>query len=66
MRRSTWVPFEPPAFNHTPGMVGDLHWREHTAADAFVTFALIPDGTMDSAKMAAVSQSPTVIGVVAL
>jgi hypothetical protein len=64
------------SFNHTPGMVGDLqhwqydtfkaHWRGHNAADAFVTFALIPDGTMDSAKMAAVPQSPTVKGVIAL
>ncbi len=53
------------SFDHTPGMVGDLepwqfdtfkaHWRVRTIEDAFVTFALNPDGTIDSAKMAAVS-----------
>jgi CubicO group peptidase (beta-lactamase class C family) len=53
------------SFDHTPTMVGDLqhwqhdtfkaHWRVHTIEDAFVTFALNPDGTIDSAKMAAVS-----------
>ncbi len=52
-------------FDHTPGMVGDLqhwqydtfkaHWRVRTIEDAFVTFSLNPDGTIDSAKMAAVS-----------
>lgn len=52
-------------FDHTPGMVGDLqpwqydtfkaHWRTRTIEDAFVTFTLNPDGTIDSAKMAAVS-----------
>jgi CubicO group peptidase (beta-lactamase class C family) len=53
------------AFDHTPSMIGDLqpwqhdtfkaHWRVRTIEDAFVTFALNPDGTIDSAKMAAVS-----------
>lgn len=53
------------SFDHTPGMVGDLqhwqydtfkaHWRTHTIEDAFVTFSLNPDGSIDSAKMAAVS-----------
>ena len=53
------------SFDHTPGMVGDLqhwqndtfkaHWRLRTIEDAFVTFSLNPDGSIDSAKMAAVS-----------
>jgi len=53
------------SFDHTPGMVGDLqhwqydtfkaHWRVRTIEDAFVTFALNPDGTVDSARMVAVS-----------
>jgi CubicO group peptidase (beta-lactamase class C family) len=53
------------SFVHTPGMVGDLehwqydtfkaHWRVRTIEDAFITFSLSPDGTIDSAKMAAVS-----------
>jgi len=52
-------------FDHTPTMIGDLqhwqydtfkvHWRVRTIEDAFVSFALTPDGTIDSAKMAAVS-----------
>ena len=52
-------------FDHTPTMVGDLqhwqydtfkaHWRDRTIEDAFVTFALKPDGTIESARMAAVS-----------
>jgi len=52
-------------FDHTPAMIGDLqhwqhdtfkaHWRDRTVEDAFVTFALNPDGTIDSARMAAVS-----------
>ena len=52
-------------FDHTPSMIGDLqhwqyntfkaHWRDHTIEDAFVTFTLNPDGTIDSARMAAVS-----------
>lgn len=53
------------SFDRTPGMVGDLqhwqhdtfkvHWRPHTIEDAFVTFSLKPDGSIDSAKMQAVS-----------
>jgi len=53
------------SFDHTPGMIGDLqpwqydtfkaHWRQRTIEDAFVTFALKPDGSIDSARMAAVS-----------
>ena len=53
------------SFDHTPGMVGDLehwqydtfkaHWRVRTIEDAFVTFSLNADGSVDSAKMAAVS-----------
>ena len=50
----------------TPGLVGDLqHWQHDTfiarwrdremRADAYVTFALNPDGTIDQAKMQAVS-----------
>jgi CubicO group peptidase (beta-lactamase class C family) len=52
-------------FDHTPTMIGDLqpwqhdtfkaHWRDRTIEDAFVTFALNPDGSIDHAKMAAVS-----------
>lgn len=53
------------SFDHTPTMVGDLqhwqqdtfkaHWRNRSIEDAFVTFALNPDGSIDHAKMAAVS-----------
>ena len=53
------------SFDHTPGMVGDLqhwqydtfkaHWRVRTIEDAFVTFSLNPDGSIDSARMAAAS-----------
>ena len=53
------------SFDHTPTMVGDLqhwqydtfktHWRTRTIEDAFITFALNPDGSIDSARMAAVS-----------
>ncbi len=52
-------------FDHSPTMIGDLqpwqhdtfkaHWRVRTIEDAFVTFALNPDGTIDNASMAAVS-----------
>lgn len=53
-------------FAHTPALVGDLvHWQHDTfvarwhdrelRADAFVTFALKPDGTIDQARMQAVS-----------
>lgn len=53
------------SFDHTPGMIGDLqhwqydtfkaHWRVRTIEDAFVTFSLNADGSIDNAKMAAVS-----------
>lgn len=53
------------SFDHTPTMVGDLehwqydtfrtHWRQHTIADAFVTFALKPDGSMEHFTMVPVS-----------
>jgi CubicO group peptidase (beta-lactamase class C family) len=52
-------------FDHTPTMIGDLqhwqhdtfkaHWRTRTIEDAFITFSLNPDGSIDSARMAAVS-----------
>ena len=53
-------------FSKTPSLVGDLeHWQHDTfivrwrdrelRADAYVTFALNPDGTIDQAKMRAVS-----------
>ena len=53
-------------FGHTPSLVGDLeHWQYDTfvvkwrdrelRADAYVTFALTPDGSIDQAKMKAVS-----------
>ena len=55
-------------FSHTPSLVGDLeHWQHDTfvarwrdrelRADAYVTFALNPDGSIDQAKMRAVSPS---------
>ena len=55
-------------FTKTPSLVGDLeHWQYDTfvarwrdrelRADAFVTFALNPDGSIDQAKMRAVSPS---------
>jgi CubicO group peptidase (beta-lactamase class C family) len=55
-------------FGHTPSLEGELqHWQYDTfiarwkdrelRADAFVTFALNPDGTVDQAKMRAVSPS---------
>jgi CubicO group peptidase (beta-lactamase class C family) len=53
------------SFDHTPGMIGDLqhwqydtfkaHWRVRTIEDAFVTYSLNPDGSIDSARLAAVS-----------
>src|SRR6202008_2891620 len=53
------------SFDHTPSMIGDLqhwqydtfkaHWRVRTIEDAFITFSLNADGTIASAKMAAVS-----------
>lgn len=50
----------------TPGMVGDLqHWQHDTfvarwrdrelRADAYVTFALNPDGSIDQVKLAPAS-----------
>jgi hypothetical protein len=53
-------------FSHTEELVGTLeHWQQDTfivkwdkrslLADAYVTFALKPDGTVDTVKMAAVS-----------
>lgn len=53
-------------FTHTPSLMGDLdHWQYDTfvarwrdrelRADAFVTFALNPDGSIDQVKMQAVS-----------
>jgi CubicO group peptidase (beta-lactamase class C family) len=53
-------------FTRTPSLIGDLvHWQYDTfvarwrdrelRADAFVTFSLNPDGTIDQAKMRAVS-----------
>jgi hypothetical protein len=53
-------------FTKTPALVGDLeHWQFDTfivgwhdrelRADAYVTFALNPDGTIDQVKMRAVS-----------
>jgi CubicO group peptidase (beta-lactamase class C family) len=53
-------------FSHTPSLVGDLeHWQYDTfiarwrdrelRADAYVTFALNPDGSIDQVKMRAVS-----------
>jgi CubicO group peptidase (beta-lactamase class C family) len=51
--------------DHTPNAVADLqhwqfdtfkaHWRDRTIEDAFVTFALDPDGTINHFTMAAVS-----------
>ena len=53
-------------FDHTPALVGDLeHWQYDTfvakwrdrelRADAFVTFSLNPDGSIDQVKLKAVS-----------
>jgi CubicO group peptidase (beta-lactamase class C family) len=55
-------------FSHSPALVGDLeHWQHDTfvarwrdrelRADAYVTFALNPDGSIDQARMRAVSSS---------
>jgi CubicO group peptidase (beta-lactamase class C family) len=53
------------SFDHTPKMVGDLqhwqydtfkaHWRERTIEDAFVTFSLKPDGSIQHFTMLPVS-----------
>ena len=52
-------------FSHSPAFVGDLrhwqydtfvaHWRTAHVEDAYVTFALHPDGTVEQFRMAAVS-----------
>jgi CubicO group peptidase (beta-lactamase class C family) len=52
-------------FDHTPAMVGELehwqydtfktHWRDRIIADAFVTFSLKADGSIDRFKMVPVS-----------
>ena len=53
-------------FGHTPQLVGDMvHWQHDTflvrwrdrelRADAYATFALNPDGTVDQLKMAPAS-----------
>jgi hypothetical protein len=53
-------------FNHTPGLVADMeHWQYDTFkarwrdrsldADAFVTFALNPDGKISQMKMVPIS-----------
>ena len=53
-------------FSHSPSLSGELiHWQHDTfvarwtdrelRADAFVTFALNPDGTIERARMEAVS-----------
>jgi CubicO group peptidase (beta-lactamase class C family) len=55
-------------FSHTPSLVGDMeHWQYDTfavrwrdrelRADAFITFALNPDGSIDQARMKAISPS---------
>jgi hypothetical protein len=55
-------------FSHTPSLVGELEhfqydtfivrWRDRELrADAYVSFALNPDGTIDQARMRAVSPS---------
>jgi len=53
-------------FTHSPGLTGRMeHWQQDTfvarwndrslLADAYITFSLNPDGSIDSAKMKAVS-----------
>jgi hypothetical protein len=53
------------SFDHTPTMIGDLqhwqydtfkvHWQNPKIEDAFLTFALTPDGRIDSLKAEPVS-----------
>jgi hypothetical protein len=53
------------SFDHTPNMVGELehwqydtfktHWRVRTTADAFVTFSLKADGSIERFTMLPVS-----------
>jgi hypothetical protein len=52
-------------FSHSPALTGDLEhwqydtfvarWRQRNIPDIYVTFALKPDGSIDTMKMAAVS-----------
>jgi CubicO group peptidase (beta-lactamase class C family) len=52
-------------FSHSPALTGDLEhwqhdtfvarWRQRNIPDAYVTFALKPDGSIETMKMAAVS-----------
>jgi hypothetical protein len=52
-------------FSHSPALTGDLEhwqhdtfvarWRQRNIPDAYVTFALQPDGSIETMKMAAVS-----------
>jgi CubicO group peptidase (beta-lactamase class C family) len=52
-------------FSHSPALTGDLehwqydtfvaHWRQRNIPDIYVTFALKPDGSIDTMKMAAIS-----------
>lgn len=52
-------------FSHTPSMVGSLkhwqqdtfvvHWNDPTIPDAYITFGLKPDGSIDNVKMEPVS-----------
>ena len=51
--------------SHSPALTGDLEhwqydtfvarWRDRSLADAFVTFSLNPDGSIDQVKMVPVS-----------
>ncbi len=53
------------SFDHTPTMIGDLqhwqyetfkaHWRDRRIEDAYITFSHNPDGSIESARMEAVS-----------
>jgi CubicO group peptidase (beta-lactamase class C family) len=53
------------SFDHTPGMTGKLEyvryntfrtrWTDHAIEDAYVTFALQPDGSIDTVTMRAIS-----------
>jgi hypothetical protein len=61
-------------FSHTPSLVGDLeHWQYDTfiarwrdrqlRADAYVSFALNPGGTIAQAKLAAVSPETASVSI---
>jgi CubicO group peptidase (beta-lactamase class C family) len=53
------------SFSHSPALTGDMehwqydtfvaHWRDRTIPDIYVTFALNPDGSIDTMKMVAIS-----------